>query len=156
MPTNIPWFTAQDVINRWTGDAPPAVDDVLLLTLVEDATTLIKFKFPTLQKRVDAGFDVNLIKIVGSAVVQRAYVHEPTRKSSYSYTSGPFSESGSYGDGAGEDGLFLTDSEISMLRPAGVSSNAFSINLDRNARNGLYPYGVYEGWGTYGVYGWRG
>ena len=147
------WVQPQDVVNRWTGDDAPAVNDALLKTLVDDSEVLLDARFSNITERLANGsLKIGVLKIVVSAMVQRAYNAEPTNKTSYSYTSGPFSEQGSYSGGSGESGLYLTQQEIQLLAPKGSLSRAFSVNMDTGHANfPVIPPSVVrsENWGGY-------
>lgn len=130
------WVQPQDVLDRWTGDDAPAVNDKILITLIDDAEILLEARFSNIAERIqNETLKDGILKIVVSAMVQRAYNSEPTNKASYSYTSGPFSEQGSYSGSSGEDGMSLTQKEIALLAPKGSLSRAFSVNMDTGHAN---------------------
>lgn len=130
------WVTVTDVLNRWVDqEERPAEADVLLTTLVEDAQVIIGNKFSNIQSRIDAlTLNPTLVKIVVAQMVQRAYNTELSGKVSYSYSSGPFSEQGSYSDSS-KKGIYLTEDEIQLLQPKEAQSKAFSINMDQGQAN---------------------
>jgi len=135
--TDLTWVSPTDVLNRWTGtDDKPDTDDTVFTTLIEDAQVLIQTRFPNIQDRIDDNkLNTTLIKIVVSAMVQRAYQTIQNGLSSYSYGTGPFSESGSFST-PDKRGLYLTQDEIDLLTPNNLKSNkAFSINLDIHHKN---------------------
>ena len=134
--------TEEDVISRWTGtDDIPDETDTTLITLVGDAEALILKRYPNIQARIDNNLlEERLVKMVVSSMVQRAYQSTLDGKNQYSYSSGPFSESGSYGSDS-KRGLYLTEDEISLLSPS-ESGKAFMTNMDTGASN-FYDSGVY-------------
>lgn len=142
--------TPAEVLKRWVRqDDRPAVDDVFFNTLIEDAGTLLDATFSNLQERVDAGtLDPKLVVIVISQMVQRAFYDEISPRSSFSYTSGPFSESGSYGsDKEEKQGLYLTEAELALLRPKDLGKFG-TINLvsNRGGRARGYLAGRWGQW----------
>lgn len=129
------WVVAEDVISRWTGTGEiPDDSDVTLLTLIGDAEALVLKRYPNIQARLDSNLlEERIIKMVVSSMVQRAYQTTLDGKNQYSYSSGPFSESGSYGSDQ-KRGLYLTEDEISLLSPSDTGK-AFITNMDTGHSN---------------------
>lgn len=141
-------ITPQQVISRWTGDDAPQVTDAVLATLTEDAEALALWDYPTLPARLlGKPAYLRIVQMVLSQAVQRAYNSSANGKNQYSYTSGPFSESGSYAGNSDTRGsIYFTDAEKQKLA-GGQTNEAFKINLDTrpsrsdiNGSGGLYPY----------------
>lgn len=118
------WATNQDVVDTWVGDDKPN-DIELIDALIEKAETIILASFPKIQDRIDAGtISSRVIKLVIVNMVERG-LRNPSGKTSYSYTAGPFAESGNY---ATARGMWLSDEEKLLLSP-NTFGKAFSIDL---------------------------
>lgn len=142
------YLTPADVISRWTGDDAPDLTDGVLATLTEDALALADYMFPTLSERVVKNEPpLRVVQMVLSGVIQRAFQTQNNGLTSFSYSSGPFSESGSFGGDHSEKGsIYFTTKEKETLSGK-ETSRAFKINLDvhPSGAGGAYPYANY-GW----------
>lgn len=140
-------LTPEQVVSRWNdADSEPETDDVALRVLIEDVLALAEYKFPTLEKRVDNNqISLRVVQLTLCTVVKRAYLTNSNGLSSYSYSSGPFSESGTYGNNVNKNGtIWFTQEEISLLGAQDVSGG-FKINLDIHQSTVTdLPYANYE------------
>lgn len=121
----------EEVVSRWTGGDAPDSSDSVLKTLVDDVNALSAYKFPDLEDRVTSqAIPARIVKMILSAVVQRAYSTSNNSLQNWSFMSGPFSESGTLGrdvDKAGK--LFFTPEESTEL--SGVDlSGVLMLSLD--------------------------
>jgi hypothetical protein len=123
------WTTFTDVTDRWVGDDVPT-DSSLVETLLGDAEQVILARYPAIQARIDADtLPVERVIMVVVAMVTRL-LRNPEFVRTVQETVGAFSQSRTY---LGNDsGLFLTDSELSMLSPSN-RSKAFEVNLGYRA-----------------------
>lgn len=108
------WTASQDVLDLWVGDNKPE-DTELINALILKAETIILATYPQIQSRIDAGsLNVNVVIYVVASMVERV-LRNPDGKSSFSYTTGPFAESGSFSSTA--KGIWLTAEEKKLLAP---------------------------------------
>jgi hypothetical protein len=142
------WVTVTDVLNRWREpDDLPTADNILLLTLIEDAHAIIRQAHPSVPTRLDSGMlDITLVKIVVADMVQRAFLRSHDGRISYGSTTGPFSESGAYSDSNAS--LYLTSEENNKLAGPEAKGKAYSINMDTNRSRYRYANeaGFYNGY----------
>lgn len=133
------WVTPEDVTSRWLGGGVPAVNSPILATLIEDAEDAVLEVYPRIQERIDGGtLPLNRVKRVVSGVVIRAYKIASDYRNSYSETTGPFSQSGSFSDGTPRT-ISLTEEEIRTLAP-NRTKQAFTVSMAANMRPGRTAY----------------
>lgn len=135
------WVTPEEVLNRWTGtDDIPDENDITLATLIDDAEAVIALEVAGVSERLlDGTLDSRLLKMVVSNVVQRAWQSKQDGKLSYAYGSGPFNESGSYGNT--RRGIYLEPEERALITKKGTNAGAFMISLDNNPS--IINHGIY-------------
>jgi hypothetical protein len=143
------WVSAADVIDAWIGDNAPQ-DDALLVNWIEKAEREVRFRIPDIQARIDAEADLlppstellDNARDVVVAMVTRVF-RNPEGFRQVNSTTGPFSQSSTYG-GDAPGGLALTTAEINKLRGALVNEGAFAIDLIPATS----PYATYrDPWG---------
>lgn len=122
------WTTAQDVLDAWIGEDAPT-DTALVGIWVGKAERLIRFRVPGIQDRITAAEPdllENVMDVV-TAMVQRVF-RNPDGTRQRSTTTGPFTESQTYG-GDMPGGLGVTDDELLLLAgDANVQQSAFSVS----------------------------
>lgn len=122
------WTTAQDVLDAWIGEDAPT-DTALVDIWVGKAERLIRFRVPGIQDRITAAEPdllENVMDVV-TAMVQRVF-RNPDGTRQRSTTTGPFTESQTYG-GDMPGGLGITDDELLLLAgDANVQQSAFSVS----------------------------
>ena len=132
--------TTEEVLKRWAGSEKPSAQDETLNELVGDAEALVLHKYPSIEQRIIANkLPARLVKMVIAGMVQRAFELGQDGVVSYSYSTGPFSESTSYG--TGPRGLYFTDEDIRLLSPDELGRGGFTLNLDQHRG---YPYGYLD------------
>lgn len=133
------WVTPEDVISRWLGGGSPSVDSPILATLIEDAEDAVLEVYPRIQERIDSGLlPINRVKRVVAGVVIRAYKIASEYRNSFSETTGPFSQSGSFSEQTPRT-ISLTDEEIRTLAPNRVKQ-AFTVSMAPNSHPGRQSY----------------
>lgn len=137
------WATPADVTARWVGSGAPTDDD-LVQALLNDAEAVVLSKYPAIQDRID---DNRLPLAVVTMVVCRMVIRvlrNPENLSSWQQTTGPFSQSRSFG--SNRQDIWLSDEETDLLAP-NTAGKAFEIDLAPNA--GItylaYPFGELPG-----------
>jgi hypothetical protein len=140
------WTTAKEVTEIWTGSEPPEESDKVLNALILTAEAIILSRFPSIQYRITNGtLALKIVQYVVSGMVQRAFQTANDGRISYSNTTGPFAESGSYSNS--RRGLYISDDELALLAPKSVQNKAFSIDMDRNSRGVAFTdSGYYNGY----------
>lgn len=123
------WTTATEVIAAWIGDGAP--DDLVKVdTWVGKAERLLRSKVPTLEARLDAGDEPDLLGNVRDVVTDM--VHEvfrnPERIRQRQEGTGPFTGSVTFG-GDTPGVLRVTADHVALLAPAGINTGAFSIDM---------------------------
>lgn len=121
----MPWTQPEDVTDAWIGEGKPT-DQALLRVWIDKAEREIAYRVPGIAERIDA--DANLkatAQDVVVAMVTRVF-RNPEGIRQRNTTTGPFSESATYG-GDVPGGLGLTDDELAKL--AGKGGGAFTIDL---------------------------
>ena len=117
------WATEADVLDRWVGDNPPAIE--LVQTWIADAETLVAFEYPDIQTRID---DLTLplarVKLVVSRMVIRALRNPDNIRQT---ASGPFSTTYA-GDEPG--GLQLTDADRKLLGVVSLEEEQAAFTVD--------------------------
>lgn len=123
------WATFADVTSRWIGNDVPT-DETLVETLLGDAEQIVLATYPGIQARIDAEtLPVERVVMVVVAMVTRL-LRNPEFVRTVQETVGAFSQSRTF---LGNDsGLFLTDSEVAILRPD-TRGKAFEVDLGYNA-----------------------
>lgn len=123
------WATFADVTSRWVGNDVPT-DETLVETLLGDAEQIILATYPGIQARITADtLPVERVVMVVVAMVTRL-LRNPEFVRTVQETVGAFSQSRTY---LGNDsGLFLSDSEAALLRPAS-RGKAFEVDLGYDA-----------------------
>jgi hypothetical protein len=126
MPT---WTSFTDVTSRWVGNDVPT-DESLVETLLGDAEQIVLATYPGIQARITAEtLPVERVIMVVVAMVTRL-LRNPEFVRTVQETVGAFSQSRTY---LGNDsGLFLTDSEVAILRPD-TRGKAFEVDLGYDA-----------------------
>jgi hypothetical protein len=126
MPT---WTSFTDVTSRWIGNDVPT-DETLVETLLGDAEQIVLATYPGIQARIDADtLPVERVVMVVVAMVTRL-LRNPEFVRTVQETVGAFSQSRTF---LGNDsGLFLTDSEVAILRPD-TRGKAFEVDLGYDA-----------------------
>lgn len=119
------WTTFSDVTARWVGPGIPTDSD-LVETLIDDAEQVILASYPLIQDRIDdESLPLARVIFVVSQMVTRI-LRNPEGLNSWQQTTGPFSQSRSFGQE--NTGIYLTDSELSLLAPI-TRGKAFEVNL---------------------------
>ena len=126
MPT---WTSFTDVTSRWIGNDVPT-DETLVETLLGDAEQIVLATYPGIQARIDGDtLPVERVVMVVVAMVTRL-LRNPEFVRTVQETVGAFSQSRTF---LGNDsGLFLTDSEVAILRPD-TRGKAFEVDLGYDA-----------------------
>ena len=141
------WTLAQDVLDDWIGENTPP-DPTVVTRWVGKAERMLRREFPTLQARIDAGKEPDLletVKDVVTAMVTRVF-RNPEGIRQMQETDGSFTGSITFsGDQPG--GLVLLDSERDMLRDPGAakSGQAYSVRVgaDPASRHALWCDGTW-------------
>lgn len=123
------WATPADVTARWVGSGAPTDDD-LVQALLNDAEAVVLAKYPAIQDRID---DNRLPLAVVTMVVCRMVIRvlrNPENLSSWQQTTGPFSQSRSFG--SNRQDIWLSDEETDLLAP-NTTGKAFEVDLAPNA-----------------------
>lgn len=105
--------TPNDVANRWR---PLTSDETnIAYTLVEDASALIRARFPGIDAQVTSGgLDAAIPRMVVAGMVKRALIAPDDGVSQESQTTGPYSRSQSFANPLGN--VFLTAAEIVLIQ----------------------------------------
>lgn len=128
------WTSATDVIDGWVGDNAPT-DAEKVDVWIGRAERLIRRSVPDLQVRLDAEAEkvptstdlLDTVKDVVSEMVTEVFLN-PERKRSSQVTTGPFTESTTFG-GDSPGRLILTSEQLAQLQGvSGASGKAFSID----------------------------
>lgn len=134
--------TAEDVLNRWVHGEAPYEDDVVFLTMLEDAVGLIDQEFPDLNSRIpNEKFLSSTIKRVTAKIIQRAMAADYSTFTSVSNTDGPFGSSKSK-ESTSKQGLFLDDTDYADLLPKGSIGGGIQV-ISVNPHRGGYYYDGY-------------
>lgn len=127
------WTLPADVTDAWIGSDAPA-DDVLVQTWIDKAERELRFRVPDLQARIDAEAELippstDLLDAavdVVVAMVTRLF-RNPEGIRQRNTTSGPFTESATYG-GDMPGALVPTADELAKLQGV-TSGGAFTIDM---------------------------
>lgn len=121
------WVTPEDVVERWVGDDPPALDGVVV-RLVDDAETILRATYPDLVDRVGLSVDPNAVKLVVARMVSRV-LRNPDGTRQVTETVGPFSRNRTFG-GDTPGAMALTAEERRLLGDTAGRSTAFTVTTD--------------------------
>lgn len=117
----ISFATVQDVSDRWR--PLTSAEEVVAQTLIDDASMVLRSRFPGLDDQVTAGsVDANAVVMVVAGMVKRAMIAPADGISQQSESTGPYSRSQSYANPLGN--VFLTAAEVTLImgyRPTGQS-----------------------------------
>lgn len=126
------WTTFTDVTTRWVGAGVPTDED-LVGALIDDAEQVILASYPLIQDRIDDdSLPLARVIFVVAQMVTRV-LRNPEGLNSWQQTTGPFSQSRSYGQD--NSGIYLTDNELGLLAPV-TRGKAFEVDLAPNATSG--------------------
>lgn len=132
--------TVNDVAARWRPLTP--AETTVAQALVEDASSLIRARFPGIDAQVANGaIDPGILVIVASNMVKRALVAPLDGVSQESEGTGPYSHSQTFANPMRN--VFLTEADLTLImgyRPTGVSAT-FS-----NDTRAPLPYTSVFGW----------
>lgn len=138
-----PFADAGDVAARWR----PLTDaeTVVASTLVVDASTLLRQRFPGIDDQVTSGaVDPNILTMVVAGMVKRALVAPDDGVSQESETVGPYSRSQSFANPMRN--VFLTAADITLIlgyQPGAVSKSYANDTINCSPYGGVgYIYGV--------------
>jgi hypothetical protein len=140
------WANASDVTDRWVGSDEPT-DTTLITALINDAEAVILAKFPKIQDRIDADTLPEQLVIIAVVRMVTRVLRNPENLSSWQQTTGPFSQSRTFG--RGDQDIWLSDEEIELLSPK-VKGKAYEVDLAPYAgvvivtQNQPDWYGVWE------------
>lgn len=123
------WTTSDDVLRAWIGDDSPS-DTSLIDTWIDKAERLVRFHVPDISARLaldEGDLQDTVIDVVAAMVIRKFRNPEGVRQENV--TTGPFTESRTYGgDAPGE--LTLTADDIDRLTGKQKSGQqAFSISM---------------------------
>lgn len=125
------WTSVNDLIDAWVGDNVPT-NERLVTEWIGKAERLLRREFPTLQARIIAGQEPDLLDTVKDVVVAMVtrVLRNPEGQRTFNKTAGPYSESVTYG-GDMPGSLFLTEMERASLREPDLAGRgkAYSISL---------------------------
>ena len=135
-----PFATASDVA------APrrphTTAEETVATTLVDDASALIRARFPGIDTQIaNGGIDPKILTIVTSGMVKRALVAPLDGVSQDAETAGPYSHSQSFANPMRN--VFLTAADLTLIlgyQPAGMS-----VTFANDTAPGIAPQVVY-GW----------
>jgi hypothetical protein len=142
------WATVADVKNRWVGAGEPT-DDSLIQALLDDAETIILSKYPLIQDRITAEtLPLAVVKMVAVRMVTRV-LRNPENLSSWQQTTGPFSQSRTFGSGNLD--IWISEEEEELLAPQ-TKGKAFEVNLAPYAGIIIPSATVVDIYSQYGYY----
>ena len=159
------FITPAEVLLNWVSDDKPSVSDPVFIQFVDNANAFTNLKFPTLAERIplEEPYYNTLVKMVLSRVVIRAWNGADSIDigvSGYSFTTGPFAQSGSYDTSKSEQRgtIFFTQADIDILKtstPNGHDSITFN-DTPWSTNNPQYEIGDYERFSPFGFggFGW--
>ena len=115
-----PLAVPEDVAARWR--PLTAAEEELVTALIDDASRMVRAMVPTVDTRIAAGtLDAELVAGVVARMVKRV-MEDPSGRLQ-SWTVDDYTERWS----EVQAGLWISDSDMDLLLPAGVSSAAFTI-----------------------------
>jgi len=112
-----PFATLDDLAQRWRDIAPS--DQERADTLLVDASTMIRARFPGIDRRVGSGvLDAGVPRMIVCAIVKRALQADtdtpPVTQTSESFAG--FNYQNTFANPTGD--LYLTGQELKLLQPA--------------------------------------
>lgn len=121
------WTNASDVIGSWIGDDAPS-DQAKVKVWIDRAERLLRKKPLDLSARLYSTEPdlLETVQDVVSNMVQRVF-RNPSGTRSKNTTTGPFSESETFG-GDQPGYLWVTDEELASLTKKGDDSRAYSVD----------------------------
>jgi hypothetical protein len=132
------WTSSQDVLDIWAGDNKPE-DIELINALINKAEVLVLAEYPKIQDRIDAGtLNEQLVIYVVCEMVE-AVLRNPNGQATFSYTTGPFAESGSYANGAKD--IHLTQKQKELLAPT-AQGRAYQVDLQAGSNAAYDAAGI--------------
>lgn len=138
-----PFADAGDVAARWRPltDAEQTVAN----TLVADASSLIRARFPGIDDQVASGqVDANVLTMVVAGMVKRAMVAPPDGLSQQSEAVGPYNRSQTFANPMGN--VFLTAADTTLIlgyQPSGMSGS-FANDTTNCGWQGALVYGQWD------------
>lgn len=114
--------TPGDVAARWR--PLTSAETVIAEALADDASALIRARFPGIDAQVDSGaLDVAIVRMVVSNMVKRALIAPDDGVVSESEGTGPYSHSQTFANPMRN--VFLTEADLTLIlgyRPTGMSA----------------------------------
>lgn len=123
------WATPADVTARWVGSGAPTDND-LVQALLDDAEAVVLAKYPAIQDRIDTNkLPLSVVTMVVCRMVIRV-LRNPENLTSWQQTTGPFSQSRSFG--SNRQDIWLSEEEEELLAPK-IAGKAFEVDLAPNS-----------------------
>lgn len=135
-----PFAVPGDVADRWR----PLTDQEqsTASALIDDASALIRARFPGIDAQVDSGaIDIAIVRMVVANMVKRALIAPDDGVVNESETTGPYSQSRTFANPMRN--VFLTEGELTLI--LGYRPTAMSGKFANDTRAPL-PYTSVYGW----------
>lgn len=130
------FITTLEVLNNWQADDKPVSADAVFQQFVLNTNAFTEFKFPNLEAKISVQPEYfnTLVKMVLSRVIIRAWNGSTgldTGLTGYSFTDGPFSQSGSIDKSKVEKRgtIYFTEEDYDILKDEAGSTGFRSVSF---------------------------
>lgn len=140
------FITEEEVLNNWQSDDKPVEEDPVFIQYVANTNAFTEYKFPNLATKIEEQpeYFTTLVKMVLARVIIRAWNGSTgldTGLTGYSFTDGPFSQSGSIDSSKAEKRgtIYFTEEDYDILKDDPESTAFRSISFKETAWSSNNP-----------------